>query len=449
MIKNGSAKQKLWVSTIIIFVCILFIPVSSHITINHINQKAMEMIGKSAQMSQQQDAPETMVEAEKKIASVSRQGIWISYSLAAIIFLILIAAIFFIIPGTSASVSHSFEELQSVAQGGQLKADETAVDQEQKFTSDFSKWYHLFIDRILQSFKNISTNFTTFSAYYEESCYITELMAETIGTVTVRSKKTIKDLKGLSKSVSDVASSMEESSNNVNMIATAIEEMTTTIHEIAENASRAKDITDHAVNKVQGTSDEVATLGKAAQEIGMVTEFISEISEQTNLLALNATIEAARAGDAGKGFAVVAGEIKELARQTANATGQIKGKIIGIQSSSSSMVEKITEIFGVIDDVSDIVSSIAASIDEQNNTTKEIAAHVSKVSDVINDLSKSTEKASLFAENISIGIKDFGKITSEIAQAGATIKLTTQDLTSYSDNIQKTIDGLYQQETLT
>ena len=68
----------------------------------------------------------------------------------------------------------------------------------------------------------------------------------------------------------------------------------------------------------------MAELGTAAQEIGKVVETITEISEQVNLLALNATIEAARAGEAGKGFAVVANEIKDLARQTATDTGEIK-----------------------------------------------------------------------------------------------------------------------------
>lgn len=79
-------------------------------------------------------------------------------------------------------------------------------------------------------------------------------------------------------------------------------------------------ITDEAVSEAKSASDNVDELGKAAQEISKVTEAITEISEQTNLLALNGTIEAARAGEAGKGFAVVANEIKELARQTAEAT---------------------------------------------------------------------------------------------------------------------------------
>ena len=75
---------------------------------------------------------------------------------------------------------------------------------------------------------------------------------------------------------------------------------------------------------------------------------ITSIAEQTNLLALNATIEAARAGEAGKGFAVVANEVKELARQTAKATGEISQKIDAIQTSTRVAVSAIGSISGTI-----------------------------------------------------------------------------------------------------
>nr|WP_320011745.1 methyl-accepting chemotaxis protein [uncultured Desulfobulbus sp.] len=86
------------------------------------------------------------------------------------------------------------------------------------------------------------------------------------------------------------------------------------------------------MSQAGSASSQVNELGLAAQEIGKVVEAITEISEQVNLLALNATIEAARAGDAGKGFAVVANKIKELARQTAEATGEIKRRYRGSET---------------------------------------------------------------------------------------------------------------------
>src|SRR3546814_3506271 len=82
-------------------------------------------------------------------------------------------------------------------------------------------------------------------------------------------------------------------------------------------------------------------LGETSVEIGEVIKVITSIAEQTNLLALNATIEAARAGEAGKGFAVVANEVKELAKQTAEATGDIAGKVTAIQTDAKAARDAI------------------------------------------------------------------------------------------------------------
>jgi len=137
--------------------------------------------------------------------------------------------------------------------------------------------------------------------------------------------------------VQTVAAAAEEMS--VNMVAAAAEEMSATIAEIASNTEKTSAITNTAVAQSEKASAQIHELGGAAQEVGKVTESITEISEQTNLLALNATIEAARAGEVGKGFAVVANEIKEFAKQTAEATNEIKGKISEIQDVTSSFTE--------------------------------------------------------------------------------------------------------------
>jgi methyl-accepting chemotaxis protein len=118
-----------------------------------------------------------------------------------------------------------------------------------------------------------------------------------------------------STDLSDIAGMMSTSagktSTRADNVATAAEEMTATINEIAQNAEKARAISDQAVHKAQDTSGQMDGLGQAAQGIGKVVETITEISEQVNLLALNATIEAARSGEAGKGFAVVASEITQ------------------------------------------------------------------------------------------------------------------------------------------
>ncbi|MFP4260926.1 MAG: methyl-accepting chemotaxis protein, partial [Opitutales bacterium] len=122
------------------------------------------------------------------------------------------------------------------------------------------------------------------------------------------------------RSMSDDAKKMEES---VQMVANSIREMSASVGEVATSCARENEIAGQASRNASVALEQIEQLGASALEIGKVVEMINQIADQTNLLALNATIEAASAGEAGKGFAVVASEVKALARQTAEATGQI------------------------------------------------------------------------------------------------------------------------------
>ena len=105
-----------------------------------------------------------------------------------------------------------------------------------------------------------------------------------------------------------------------------------------------------------------------------MVSLISDIAAQTNLLALNATIEAARAGEAGKGFAVVAAEVKSLAAQTTNATGEIAAQIGCIQQATEVAVTSIADIRETIDRMSETSQSVAAAVGQQSIATQGIAA---------------------------------------------------------------------------
>ncbi|GII25357.1 methyl-accepting chemotaxis protein [Planosporangium mesophilum] len=114
-----------------------------------------------------------------------------------------------------------------------------------------------------------------------------------------------------------------------------------TITQLREASLDAGRVAGQAVGGSSAMTTEVEALGQASAAIGDVIKIISGIAEQTNLLALNATIEAARAGEIGKGFAVVAGEVKELARETAEATQRVAQQVAGIQASSRSVADGI------------------------------------------------------------------------------------------------------------
>ncbi len=217
----------------------------------------------------------------------------------------------------------------------------------------------------------------------------------------------------MSANSQSISAAMEQSSSNVALVATAAEEMSSTVKEIGQNAERARGIAEKAVQQSQQASDKMNALGQAAKKIGMVTETITEISEQTNLLALNATIEAARAGEAGKGFAVVANEIKELAKQTAAATIDIKNQIDEMQSTTDSTVEDIDRVGAVIAEINEVIGGIATAVEEQSAATSEIAGNIAQASQGLSEVTENVAQSSMMSQDIS---RDIAAITQQASE---------------------------------
>jgi methyl-accepting chemotaxis protein len=225
--------------------------------------------------------------------------------------------------------------------------------------------------------------------------------------------------KEMTESTATVAQGMERTSDNLQTVASTVEEMTAVVGEIAINSDKAFDTTEDAARKVGQFSEMMKNLGQAAQEIGQVTETITMISSQTNLLALNATIEAARAGTAGKGFSVVASEIKQLAEQTATATNEIKDKIATIQKSTANAVMDIEKIVTVMRDAKEIVVNIASAIKEQSTATQHIAGNIAHASNGVQDANSQVAQTSIVSASIAKEIAELSGDTTEETTAGS------------------------------
>jgi methyl-accepting chemotaxis protein len=243
----------------------------------------------------------------------------------------------------------------------------------------------------------------------------------------------------MTSNVVSVAAGMELTSTNLGSVASATEQMTSTIGEIAGNSEKARRITEDATRQAARISEQMNQLGAAAQQIGKVTETITEISSQTNLLALNATIEAARAGSAGKGFAVVANEIKELAQQTARATEDIKGRIAGVQSATAGGIAEIDKVSAIIHEVSDIVSSIAAAIEEQSTVTKDIARNIAEASTGVRDANKRVSEASLATSEIAREIIVVDQAAGQMAEGSQQVQSSATELSRVAEQLQVTV----------
>ncbi len=248
----------------------------------------------------------------------------------------------------------------------------------------------------------------------------------------------------VSQTLSIAADDVEQIALSINNIATAIEEMYASMNEVAKSSSRGASVANEASSKASSTSELVNNLGQAASEIGEVIDLINGIASQTNLLALNAAIEAAGAGEAGKGFAVVANEVKELARQTAGATDEIREKIKTMQSNTESSIQAIGVIVEVILEINDIMGTIASAVEEQTATTNEISKNISETATRSNSVSQNVhqaaEQATTTSETmlknvelelqVSRNIEEVSRAAAAIAQDAAEASYGTDDVNS-------------------
>jgi methyl-accepting chemotaxis protein len=224
----------------------------------------------------------------------------------------------------------------------------------------------------------------------------------------------------------DVATAAEQTSNNVQTVAAATEEMTASIHEIAQRVAQSSQTAARAVEDARRTDGIVQELAKGAQKIGEVISLINGIAAQTNLLALNATIEAARAGEAGKGFAVVASEVKMLAGQTTKATEEISIQISSIQSATNEVVSAIETISKTIAEMSEISSTIAAAMEEQGSVTSNIAHNV-------HEAARGTDLVSGSILDVKRGAGETGTAASKVLNAA---QLLTQQSAGLGNEVE-------------
>jgi methyl-accepting chemotaxis protein len=179
-----------------------------------------------------------------------------------------------------------------------------------------------------------------------------------------------------SRSAAAISRAAGQVSGRVQAIASAAEQMKAAVREIAQGTSEGTMVASQAVAQAESANRIIGRLGQSSQEISTVVKMITGIAEQTNLLALNATIEAARAGGAGKGFAVVANEVKELAKETAQATEEISQKIEAIQSDTAAAVDAISAVGEIMKKIYDFQNMIASAVEEQSATTSTIGLEI-------------------------------------------------------------------------
>jgi methyl-accepting chemotaxis protein len=210
------------------------------------------------------------------------------------------------------------------------------------------------------------------------------------------------------------------------MVASAAEEMSASVAEIARHVAEAARVATDAGRMAESVNSKIGDLDRSSQAISKATEVVTAIAEQTNLLALNATIEAARAGEAGKGFAVVASEVKDLAKQTAGATEEIRRMVGAIQGDVGGSVESITKVSQVVLHIRGLQDSIAAAVEEQNATARDIA--------------RSVAGAARESQEIAAVLQQLRAVVEDSATAAGQSEVAARDLRGLAANLQTDMD---------
>ncbi|MFI5494759.1 methyl-accepting chemotaxis protein [Actinoplanes sp. NPDC051859] len=199
-------------------------------------------------------------------------------------------------------------------------------------------------------------------------------------------------------------------------------EVGSAIARIATSADAATQAAGEAVGTTRDTGQAIARLGESSAEINTIVSLISGIAEQTNLLALNATIESARAGEHGKGFAVVASEVKDLAQETAKATGDITTKVYAIQSGTDSAVTAINAVSEAIQRIDGFQEIVSAAIDEQNVATRQINGSLGQAAESSEQIAHTIAELAHSTDAAASDVDDARTAANELADASSTLR---------------------------
>ncbi len=342
-----------------------------------------------------------------------------------VLVIVFVAVGYFMARSMSSPIIQTTAVIQEITQGNLTKRIDIQSKDE---LGELAKWFNRFVENLQGIIGELHKNIVVVNDSSAELLNLSNEMNASAHTSSDFAKTVSMASDTINENMTNIVKSMAQTTQKTNIIATASEDMNATINDIAQNSEHARQVSEQAVAQMQEANAKMNKLGSAAESISAVTDAITGISDQTNLLALNATIEAARAGNAGKGFAVVANEIKALASQTAEATGDIKQQIEAIQLTSKETMGEMESVNKVINDINNIIVTIATAIEKQSAVTREITSNISQVSQGSKEVNANISESSVAIDRTNEDISSMDATALTISENSAHIAKNLEKL---------------------
>ena len=317
-----------------------------------------------------------------------------------------------------ASIAHKIAEGDLTARIETMRADETGqlLGAMQNMLEN--------LQRIIGEVKAAATNMA--SASHELNAN-SELMSKGAGEQAGRALQVASASEEMSQTILDVAKNTS-----------SIEISSTETAKLARNGEKVVDSSVHKVKAISETIEASAqlirSLGDRSNQIGHIIGVINDIADQTNLLALNAAIEAARAGEAGRGFAVVADEVKKLAVRTSNSTSEISSMITSMQK----------EVHEVVASMETITREVTAGVElstQAGDVLRNIVGSVDQLHVMVQQIASASEEMASTSEQISKDIETIATVSKETSGNSEGITRASLELAELSVNLEKAVAG--------
>jgi methyl-accepting chemotaxis protein len=328
-----------------------------------------------------------------------------------------------------------------------------------------ARHFNAFVAKLQSIIGDVARNALTLAQASEQLSAISNRMVSSSDTMRVRTTSVAERSREMSSNVDVVATGARDANTHVNSVSSAMEEMSQSmaqvslaaeavasnaisveqsLHDISDNileirmnTEKASEISTKGSEKVAPVQELMAQLTDSAEAASKILTLIQKVADQTNLLSLNASIEAASAGEAGKGFAVVAHEVKDLARETTQATKRIEVQIGEMQTYTREAVAMIGEIVDLMESAHTINSSIAQAVEDQTGTTSRVSESTSDTRKMIEEVTQNMGDSSRVATEVASKAAELARGVSEISVGAAQTSEGAKEISDYIDTVRE------------